>query len=84
MIPALIGNAKHNTAEKSKELLKMMGLGERMEHKPAELSGGETACCGCPCAYKRPCSGFADEPSGSLDTDNKAELHSLFLNFATS
>ena len=42
MIPALIGNAKHGAAEKrAKELLQMMGLSERMEHKPAELSGGE-------------------------------------------
>ncbi|OPZ31027.1 MAG: Lipoprotein-releasing system ATP-binding protein LolD [Bacteroidetes bacterium ADurb.BinA174] len=81
MIPALIGNAKHNTAEKkAKGLLKMMGLGERMEHKPAELSGGEKQRVAVARALiNDPVVVFADEPSGSLDTDNKAELHSLFF-----
>lgn len=81
MIPALIGNAKHGTAEKkAKELLRMMGLGERMEHKPAELSGGEKQRVAVARALiNDPVVVFADEPSGSLDTDNKAELHSLFF-----
>ncbi|MEA4903535.1 MAG: ABC transporter ATP-binding protein [Petrimonas sp.] len=81
MIPALIGNVKHGTAEKkAKELLRMMGLSERMEHKPAELSGGEKQRVAVARALiNDPVVVFADEPSGSLDTDNKAELHSLFF-----
>ncbi|WP_436414130.1 ABC transporter ATP-binding protein [Petrimonas sp.] len=81
MIPALIGNAKHNAAEKrAKELLQMMGLSERMEHKPAELSGGEKQRVAVARALiNNPIVVFADEPSGSLDTDNKAELHALFF-----
>ncbi len=81
MIPALIGNVKHGAAEKkAKELLKMMRLSERMEHKPAELSGGEKQRVAVARALiNDPVVVFADEPSGSLDTDNKAELHSLFF-----
>lgn len=81
MIPALIGNAKHSAAEKrAKELLQMMGLSERMEHKPAELSGGEKQRVAVARALiNNPIVVFADEPSGSLDTDNKAELHALFF-----
>lgn len=81
MIPALIGNTKHSAAEKkAKELLVMMGLKERMEHKPAELSGGEKQRVAVARALiNDPVVVFADEPSGSLDTDNKAELHSLFF-----
>lgn len=81
MIPALIGNAKYSAAEKrAKDLLGMMGLKERMEHKPAELSGGEKQRVAVARALiNNPIVVFADEPSGSLDTDNKAELHSLFF-----
>lgn len=81
MIPALIGNVKHGKAEKrAKELLQMMRLSERMEHKPAELSGGEKQRVAVARALiNDPVIVFADEPSGSLDTDNKAELHSLFF-----
>lgn len=81
MIPALIGNTKRGVAEKkAKKLLAMMGLGERMEHKPAELSGGEKQRVAVARALiNDPVVVFADEPSGSLDTDNKAELHSLFF-----
>ena len=81
MIPALIGNAQHGAAEKrAKELLQMMGLSERMEHKPAELSGGEKQRVAVARALiNNPIVVFADEPSGSLDTDNKAELHALFF-----
>ena len=81
MIPALIGNAKHGAAEKrAKELLQMMGLSERMEHKPAELSGGEKQRVAVARALiNNPIVVFADEPSGSLDTDDKAELHALFF-----
>ncbi|NLY24158.1 MAG: ABC transporter ATP-binding protein [Bacteroidales bacterium] len=81
MIPALIGNVSHSAAEeKAKELLDMMGLSERREHKPAELSGGEKQRVAVARALiNDPLVVFADEPSGSLDTDNKIELHNLFF-----
>lgn len=81
MIPALIGNRKHAEAQKrAKELLDMMGLSERIEHKPAELSGGEKQRVAVARALiNDPAVVFADEPSGSLDTDNKEELHRLFF-----
>lgn len=81
MIPALIGNVKHGAAEKrAKELLDMMGLTDRIEHKPAELSGGEKQRVAVARALvNNPLVVFADEPSGSLDTDNKEELHALFF-----
>lgn len=81
MIPALIGDVKRTDAErKAKDLLAMMGIAGRMEHKPAELSGGEKQRVAVARALiNNPSVVFADEPSGSLDTDNKAELHSLFF-----
>lgn len=81
MIPALIGNVKHVKAEaRARELLAMMGLSEREEHKPSELSGGEKQRVAVARALiNDPLVVFADEPSGSLDSDNKAELHQLFF-----
>lgn len=81
MIPALIGNTKHTEAEdRAKELLNMMGLAERATHKPAELSGGEKQRVAVARALiNNPAVVFADEPSGSLDTDNKEDLHRLFF-----
>ena len=81
MIPALIGNANHSAASgRAKELLDMMGLSARMEHKPNELSGGEKQRVAVARALvNNPLVVFADEPSGSLDSDNKEELHSLFF-----
>ncbi|MGI6572075.1 MAG: ABC transporter ATP-binding protein [Fermentimonas sp.] len=81
MIPALIGRARHADAEKrAQELLRLMGLMERAEHKPAELSGGEKQRVAVARALiNDPLVVFADEPSGSLDSDNKDELHRLFF-----
>jgi lipoprotein-releasing system ATP-binding protein len=81
MIPALIGGEKQSEAEKrAKELLDMMGLSERIEHKPSELSGGEKQRVAVARALiNNPLVVFADEPSGSLDSDNKEELHQLFF-----
>lgn len=81
MIPALIGRTRHIEAEaKAKELLDMMGLSGRITHKPAELSGGEKQRVAVARALiNDPLVVFADEPSGSLDSDNKEELHKLFF-----
>ncbi|WP_294066644.1 ABC transporter ATP-binding protein [Proteiniphilum sp. UBA1028] len=81
MIPALIGNVKYAGAEeRARELLQMMGLAERAGHKPNELSGGEKQRVAVARALiNDPLVVFADEPSGSLDSDNKEELHKLFF-----
>ena len=81
MIPALIGGMSSGEAfRNAKETLDMMGLAERASHKPAELSGGEKQRVAVARALiNRPAVIFADEPSGSLDTKNKEELHQLFF-----
>lgn len=81
MIPALIAKEKSSQAEKkAKEILHFLGLAERMEHKPAELSGGEKQRVAVARALtNNPSVILADEPSGSLDTQNKEELHRLFF-----
>lgn len=81
MIPALIGKVKESQAkQKAKELLDMLGLTERMKHKPNELSGGEKQRVAVARALiNNPAVILADEPSGSLDTENKEELHQLFF-----
>lgn len=81
MIPLLIGRVKTSEAEKrSKEILDFMGLKDRLEHKPSELSGGEKQRVAVARALaNKPDVIFADEPSGSLDTQNKEELHQLFF-----
>ena len=81
MIPALI--AKKNKTQATKEandILELMGLADRIFHKPSELSGGEKQRVAVARALiNNPMIVFADEPSGSLDTENKDELHSLFF-----
>lgn len=81
MIPALIGRAKEWEAKKkAKELLELLGLSSRLEHKPNELSGGEKQRVAVARALiNNPSVILADEPSGSLDTENKIELHKLFF-----
>lgn len=81
MIPAYIGGK--GTAEAKKRALKLldfMGLADRANHKPNELSGGEKQRVAVARALvNNPAVVFADEPSGSLDSKNKAELHQLFF-----
>ena len=81
IIPALIAGRSRNTAEKdAMELLDIMGLKERAGHKPSELSGGENQRVAVARALiNRPHLVLADEPSGSLDSKNKEELHKLFF-----
>ncbi len=81
MMPALIAKKTKAEAEKSaKELIDFLGLSDRMEHKPNELSGGERQRIAVARALvNKPDVLLADEPSGSLDTKNKAELHKLFM-----
>ena len=81
MIPALIGGTKAPTArEKAQRILNDLGLADRVEHKPAELSGGEKQRVAVARALiNDPAVILADEPSGSLDSHNKEELHALFF-----
>ena len=80
-MPALIGGEKRSEAfARAKELLSYMNLSDRFEHKPAQLSGGERQRVAVARALiNKPAVILADEPSGSLDTQNKQELHKLFF-----
>jgi len=81
MMPALIGGVSRREAKKrAEELLAFMGLSDRASHKPNELSGGEKQRVAVARALvNKPDVVFADEPSGSLDSQNKQELHRLFF-----
>lgn len=81
MIPALIqGVSASEAKKKAREMLDFLGLSERASHKPAELSGGEKQRVTVARALiNHPAVVLADEPSGSLDTQNKIELHRLFF-----
>ena len=80
-IPALIQGRSANDANKeAKAMLELLGLADRASHKPAELSGGEKQRVAVARALiNHPSVVLADEPSGSLDTKNKEELHQLFF-----
>ncbi len=80
-IPGLIGKRKRDEVEqRAMELLDMMGLSERKDHKPSQMSGGEQQRVAIARALiNSPEVLFADEPSGNLDSMNKEEIHKLFF-----
>lgn len=81
MIPALIaGRSFGETKKQAAEMLSWLGLADRAIHKPNELSGGEKQRIAVARALiNQPSVVLADEPSGSLDSNNKEELHRLFF-----
>jgi lipoprotein-releasing system ATP-binding protein len=80
-IPGFIANRpRREVEEKARELLEFLGLSGRLDHKPAELSGGEQQRVAVARSLVNdPQVILADEPSGNLDTENKRELHELFI-----
>jgi lipoprotein-releasing system ATP-binding protein len=80
-IPAFIANKEKKEVEKrAEDLLRFLGLEDRIQHKPNELSGGEQQRVAVARALiNNPLVIFADEPSGNLDTDSAEHLHQLFF-----
>lgn len=80
-IPGLIGGKSYKAVQnKAKELLNILGVGNRLDHKPSELSGGEQQRVAVARALVNdPSIIFADEPSGNLDSTNARQLHELFF-----
>lgn len=80
-MPALIAKVSFPEAQKrAKELLDFLGLSQRFEHKPAQMSGGEQQRVAVARALiNNPLVILADEPSGNLDSQNREELHKLFF-----
>jgi len=85
-IPAFIaGKSKIEAERRATELLVFLGLSQRLEHKPSELSGGEQQRVAVASALvNNPYVILADEPSGNLDSENKNELHKLFFKLRDS
>lgn len=85
MIPGLIGGRDERAVkERAVSLLDMLGLKDRVHHKPAELSGGEQQRIAVARAMiNSPAMILADEPSGNLDSKNAVELHNLFFKLRT-
>ena len=81
MLPALIGGVgKHEAYQQANELLSFLSLSHRINHKPAEMSGGEKQRVAIARALiNKPSVVFADEPSGNLDSHNAEELQRLFF-----
>ena len=85
-IPAYINHVGKKEAEsRAMELLERLGVGQRAQHKPAELSGGEQQRISVARALiNQPALILADEPSGNLDSENAASLHQLFFELRSS
>lgn len=81
MMPLLIaGTTIKEASKKAEEMLQLLGLAERVHHKPSELSGGEQQRVAVARALiNNPMIVFADEPSGNLDSKNSQDLHKLFF-----
>ena len=80
MPPLIAGSSRREAAEAAEKLLRELGLGERLNHKPAQMSGGEQQRVAVARALvNNPSVLFADEPSGNLDSNTKKELHQLFF-----
>ena len=81
ILPALIKGVSMNEAIKhGEDLIELIGLSDRKDHRPSELSGGEQQRIAvCRALINKPKIIFADEPSGNLDSANSQELHQLFF-----
>ncbi len=86
MMPALIGGVSKSEAHKKGEhLLNVLGLSQRIQHRPGELSGGEQQRVAVARALiNQPAVVFADEPSGNLDSESAKSLHELFFSLRES
>ena len=81
-IPAYLSNGRNDKAvsKRGRELLSLLGLGNRTDHKPSQMSGGEQQRTAVARALmNQPAVVFADEPSGNLDSKNAEDLHQLFF-----